>query len=836
MDHQGTGHTPTHERPPGWAPPAHAAPRSARRGSLAASLAEEMDRRWDLGERPVVEEFLAQHPPLADDPEAVLDLIAEELRLRRRHGAVVPVAQLLARFPRWADQLGMLVDFHPVLEGREVGAQFPWPGEIVGDFRVLEELGRGAQGRVFLATQPALADRPVVLKVVAAHVHEHLSLARLQHTHIVPLYWAQNDPDRGLRMLCMPYFGRVTLGHLMQALPPGPQRTGAGLLAVLDAARDGHVPGPARSPLRALLQRANYTQAVCWIGACLADGLHYAHERGLLHLDVKPSNVLLAADGTPMLLDFHLAQPQVHAAGPPPFWLGGTPDYMAPEHRDAMDAVMAGRPVPAGVDGRADLYSLGALLYEALGGKLPYRPGYSPPLCRCASSVGVGLSDVIGRCLESDPGARYPDAAALADDLRRVLNDRPLRGVRNRSWRESWARWRRQRRHGLALALVTSLLATLLAAGTWQWRQRLGEAGTLLEAGRQQLRQGRYGPARENLRQGLSMARTVPGAGGLMMNLQLALDEATRQEGAADFHALVDRVRYLYPFDSLAASALGQLQGRCLQAWSRRGLVRKRLGGDEATSARLQADLLDLALLASEMGGRAGGAMRREGQRVLAEAQAESGASPVLAQARWLAGEAAAPPAEPPHTAWEHYAVGRLFLSADDLAAASHHLAVAVRLEPAGLWPNFYAGQCAYRRQRHQEAVAAFSVCVGSALDQPAPYVNRALARAALHDEDEALADYTRALELDPGFALARLNRGILHHKAGRNDDAMNDLRLALQQGADPAIVCYNLALVYQSRGDRAAAVDAVGAALRHRPGDTQASALQRALLSGGRR
>src|SRR5437879_10410118 len=107
------------------------------------------------------------------------------------------------------------------------------------DFELLTELGQGAMGRVYLARERALGDRPIVLKVTHCRGQEHLSLARLQHTHIVPLYFAQEDPDKDHRVLCMPYFGTVTLASMLIALKekPSEERTGADMLAVLDRAR-----------------------------------------------------------------------------------------------------------------------------------------------------------------------------------------------------------------------------------------------------------------------------------------------------------------------------------------------------------------------------------------------------------------------------------------------------------------------------------------------------------------------------------------------------------------------------------------------------------------------
>jgi serine/threonine protein kinase/Flp pilus assembly protein TadD len=800
------------------------------------SLIAEMGRRWQAGERPLVEEFLARHPWLSDTPDAALELIYEELTLRQRYGAPAEPAALLERFPLWRDALAVLQDCHQLLEG-DPGPRFPVCGEALGDFVVIEELGRGGRGRVFLARQPALADRPVVLKLTPRGGGEHLSLARLQHTHVMPLYAMQEEPGRGLCILCMPYLGRVTLAALLEALParPGTPRTGRQILDVLDATQDSYLPGPTRSPVRPLLARATFVQAICWLGACLADALNYAHERGLLHLDVKPSNVLLAGDGQPLLLDFHLARPPLRGGEVSPPWLGGTPGYMAPEHRAALEAVQAGAAVPGPVDGRADLYALGVLLYEALGGQGPYLPGHSPPLSAADTGVGVGLSDVVARCLATDPRQRYPDGAALAADLRRILDERPLLGVPNRSLREGWRRLRRRPSPALAFGLAALLLLAAFVAGS-EGRHRHGEARRLLEAGQVHTREGRYESAVNALEHGLALAETVPGGGALAEDLRGALGQARRQWAVQELHLLADRVRYLYPFDTLPGPALRELEASCRKAWANRGPIRERLAVGPAAED-VQADLLDLALLGAELRARCAQADDRtssqEGKQVLAEAEAEFGPSAALARARCRAGapagEVAAESPEP-RTAWEHYALGRMLLSEGDLGQAARHLDEAMRLQPDGLWPHFYAGQCAYRRGSHDEAAAFFSVCIGATPHLAAAHFNRGLAYAALGRTERARDDYTWALALEPGLGVAALNRAILHLEAGRHDEAEADLQRALEGGADPATVHYNRAVLQQTRGNRAAVLESVREALRHNPAHAQALALWRSL------
>src|SRR5262249_932873 len=286
-------------------PPAELArlfPWSQETDPLVAGLVEEMVSCWQRGERPLVEDFLARHPELATQPEAAVELIYEELCLRREFGLQLRSVEMLARFPQWRPQLEALPECPRLLEPGSM-LRFPEVGEKVGEFRLVAELGHGAQGRVFLATQPALADRPVVLKLTPRTGREHLALARLQHTHIVPLYTMQDDPERDLRLLCMPYFGGAWLALVLEWLreKPAAQRTGADLVAVLARIeRKMPLATPARCRQRELLGRLTWVEVICLLGACLADALQFAHERGLLHLDLKPGNILVTADAEPM--------------------------------------------------------------------------------------------------------------------------------------------------------------------------------------------------------------------------------------------------------------------------------------------------------------------------------------------------------------------------------------------------------------------------------------------------------------------------------------------------------------------------------------------------------
>jgi serine/threonine protein kinase len=738
---------------------------------LAERLAEEMARRWRAGERPIAEEYLARHPELEAHPEAALELVAEEICLRAEAGLGAGAADLLRRFPHWARQVQALLDCHQLMAPQPAPLRFPSAGEALGDFRLLAELGRGAHGRVFLARQAALADRPVVLKLGPGAGREHLSLSRLQHTHVVPLYSAHDFPERGLLGLCLPYFGGASLADLLGRLADrsAGQRTGLDLLRALEQTQAGAPAAPpVGGPACEFLARAPYVRAVCWVGACLADALHYAHERGLLHLDLKPSNVLIAADGQPMLLDFHLARPPLAAGGPAPCGLGGTPGYMAPEHQAALAAVAEGRPVPRAVDAQADVYGLGMLLYSALGGALPappVRPGEA--LRRRNPRVSVGLADLLARCLAADPAARYRGADELAADLRRHLADLPLRGVRNRSPAERWRKWRRRRPY--APPLLGLLLAGAAALGllTVHVSRQLHNAEGALHQGEEQLRRGHYTEALDTFRHGAALTDDLPLVGELRRQLRDGIDRAERGQTAEELHRLCERLRPLYGADVLPAEEAGAVADRCRELWEKREVIARRLGEQAPPGLEQQtrADLLDLAILWANLRVRAAAPgeadpARREALETLAQAEALFGPSCVLYQERRAhalalgqteVAEAAARQAEAlaSRGAWEHYALGRAYLQDGDLRRAADQLDRALGLEPQGLWPNFYKGLCAHRMGRYQEALAAFSACVVLAPQSAACYYNRGLAYEALGCPERAAQDFERARKLD---------------------------------------------------------------------------------------
>ena len=467
--------------------------------SMKRELLAELRASWEAGQPVSPEELLQRWPGVAKQDADAASLLLEDYLQRTRRCETPPRAQYDERFPDQKESLASLFIQHDALRSlgtaptADSSLRLPDLGDSLFGFTLRRELGRGSFARVFLADQADLADRPVVVKVSAIEGREPQTLAQLQHTHIVPIYSVHEDQRSGLRALCMPYFGGASLSQVLDALwkkTACPTR-GAELIHTLDAVgtpppalafreRQDATPGVvarsgdrattgadvvARSPDRAtpdsrdLLSRLSYVQLAAWLVARLAEGLQHAHQRGVLHRDIKPSNILLGADGQPMLLDFNLSQSasleQTHAG------LGGTVAYMAPEHfarpgrtrpdagpkrGSALGYLFPGHGPVRDSGGSASLRSERQLCSPA-GTDRGHGPGTRPDysfLTRRAPDVPWSLESILRRCLAPDPERRYRHADQLAEDLRRFLDDQPLRFAPELSRVERVQKWLRR--------------------------------------------------------------------------------------------------------------------------------------------------------------------------------------------------------------------------------------------------------------------------------------------------------------------------------------------------------------------------------------------------------
>jgi serine/threonine protein kinase len=320
------------------------------------------------------------------------------------------------------------------LEHLPEAAEQAAPGQRLGDFFLMETLGTGSFATVFLAMQISLG-RQVALKVARSLDNEALTLASLEHDHIVPVYSETIDQDRHLHLLCMKFVPGTTLDRVMGELAKRPTERWSGQ-AILDAidrlSRHEVMFDLAALRDREMLAECDFIEAVCWLGARLAEALAHAHSRGVLHRDIKPANILLNHYGRPMLSDFNLAH--CSRRGLEGGHFGGTLQYMSPEH--LMAFLPAGDTSHDVVDTRSDIYSLGVVLYELLTGQPLFgkpisgrssvqlvqelaeeRRSRVPSPRQVQSWVPEVVDRVIRRCLDPDPTRRYQKAEDLAQAL-----------------------------------------------------------------------------------------------------------------------------------------------------------------------------------------------------------------------------------------------------------------------------------------------------------------------------------------------------------------------------------------------------------------------------------
>lgn len=815
--------------------------------SLVDRAIADMTDAWERGDFQRVEDFLVKYPELGENSEAALRLLLEEVYLAQKVGRGVSRADVLQRFPQWQEQLRLLLDGDNVTTDISWTPLFPRVGETLGEFYLLAELGRGALGRVYLATQNSLSNRPVVLKLACREAKEHLSLARLQHTHIMPLHFVQEFPERNLRALCEPYLGTTTLARLLDDMRGRPvnQRTGRDILDALDrAAQATPITLPAQGPARHLFETLSCAEAICWMGARLAEALHYAHERGLVHLDLKPANILVGVGAQPYILDFDMARNPIQQGDHQPQWLGGTPGYMSPEQQAAFRAVEQKLSVPMQIDGRSDIYSLAVVLREALGGKEAVDGG--------KSHLSVGLRDILRKCLQPDPEKRYASAASLAEDLNCHLNHQPLRGVGNRSLREAWTKWRRRKPHALPLMLViATLVGVSLAAGWIGWRQfsdRRRAAERAMFEGSEQIRKGLYKDAEETLKNGHEMTENLPGMSPLRQQLEQRLHLARRGQKAQELRTLADHLRFYFIDPDLISQRDHILDATCRSIWAdRQLLVDSRQGLQGNVEEAIQEDLRDVAILWMELRLRFAGKNRasdasREAMVILDEAEQLFGPSRVLflirqqqADALGLADEATRRATEadrhPPRTAWDHIALARFHWRTEQWQKAEPHLQRALILQPLAFLPRLYEGVSAYRQKRYAQAIVAFSVCVGQSPREECFYL-RALAFVGEQQYTQALADFDQAIHLNRTLGVASLQRGILNRRQKRYTEAMDDFQQAIKNGANPANTYFHKALLQLDMGDNAAARHSLELVLRHDPQHAEAAVLQRKILA----
>jgi serine/threonine-protein kinase len=403
---------------------------------LAELALSDLEMRFRRGEEVRVESYLGRFPNLAQDRSAALLLISREYELRHTREPGLGWEEYACRFPQWADHLPPWWDRTPPDPPAPAAPAVSPP--TLSRYEILGELGRGGMGVAYKARDLELK-RLVALKMilrgaladaeeVGRFQAEARAAARLQHPHIVQIYDVGEADGR-------PYFSMELIegGSLSVRLRGGP----------LEAR-----------------QAADLVET-------LAQAMAAAHDQRVIHRDLKPANVLLTADGTPKITDFGLAKRLDEDLGRTRSGaVLGTPSYMAPEQARG-DVRTVGPP--------ADVYALGAVLYECLTGRPPFRAATvmdtlmqvmaEEPVAprRLNSKVPRDLETICLKCLEKDPKKRYASARDLAEDLRRLLRHEPIRARPASPWARAWKWTRRHPALASLFGVGTAAVATVIA-------------------------------------------------------------------------------------------------------------------------------------------------------------------------------------------------------------------------------------------------------------------------------------------------------------------------------------------------------------------------------------
>jgi tetratricopeptide (TPR) repeat protein len=411
--------------------------------ALAAAIdraCDDFEAKWMAGLRPRIEEVLGDHE---GSVRAALmrDLLASELECRRRRGESPDRAEYRDRFPDHGELIDLAFDdagFGCRTSRDRSGRRSvePVPLAHVDGYEILDELGRGGMGVVYLARHRQLG-RLVALKMVLAGEYaapaalarlraEARAAARLQHPGIVQIFEVGEQEKRPF--VALEYVAGGSLARRMAAAPL-----------------------PAR-------EAAHLVEAV-------ARAMQAAHQQGIVHRDLKPSNVLLTSEGDPKVTDFGLAKTLDDDAGlTQSESILGSPSYMAPEQAQ-------GRAKHVGP--AADIYALGAILYEAVTGRPPFKAAtplltleqvktIDPvPPTRLVPGLSRDIETICLTCLRKEPVGRYEAASALADDLGRFLRGEPIKARPVSPAERAW-RWTRRKP---AVAGLIAALGLAMAFG-----------------------------------------------------------------------------------------------------------------------------------------------------------------------------------------------------------------------------------------------------------------------------------------------------------------------------------------------------------------------------------
>jgi serine/threonine protein kinase/Flp pilus assembly protein TadD len=710
---------------------------------------------------------------------------------------------------------------------------------VLGGFRIIREVGRGGMGVVYEAEQVALGRR-VALKVLpfAATLdprqqqrfrNEARAAAGLHHTNIVPVYAV--GCERGVHFYAMQLIDGLSLAELIAQRRSGLPSEGPTPAGAEAAAAATTVPPAARATSAAPPDAAYFRRAAEW-GIQAAEALDCAHALGVVHRDVKPANLLVDAGGRLWVTDFGLAQIQSDARLTLTGDLVGTLRYMSPEQALAQRVV---------VDHRADVYSLGATLYELLTLQPAFPSNDRQELLRQIGSeepqaprrinpaIPAELETIVLKAMEKNPADRYGTAQELADDLRRLLEDRPIRAQRP-SLVQRARKWARRHRVAVAAALICLVVTLVALVGSISWilgertaRGREAEAKVLdaLAAAEPALQRGNpWDPA---LMSATQRAEAQLSTGVVGPALRARIEQLLRDR---DMLARLEEAR-LQAAGGGKGSALdlGGADRLYAEAFARYGLDVTALGPEKAAErlrasavcTHLVAGLDDWAAIKDVLKPRGGARLhmaahraddqrwRRQlrraiirGDRSALEALAQD--EKVLSQppanlvllgrtltnlGSWAAAERLLRQVQPGYRAdfWINFELASTLdrKKPPDLAEAARFYQAALALRPHSPVVCINLGKALKEQGRLVEAEAAFRQAIELKPDYPEAHNNLGAALNAQGKSAEALKPFRKAIELKYDYPTAHRNLGGALLDLGQPDKAVVEFRKAMR-------------------------------------------------------
>ncbi|MCR9199124.1 MAG: serine/threonine protein kinase [Planctomycetaceae bacterium] len=482
----------------------------------AQDLVEEIIRKY--GREISALEALEEHDGLRQYRSCVVDLAYEEYAVARERGIEIPATEFVQRFTGVEQSLYRMLEFDQLLrENPSLVEPVPeerWPrkGQVFQNFELLSDVGRGALSRVFLARHTQLGDKAVIVKVCIRGEQEAGLLGSLAHPVIGEVHSITPDTTTGLSVICMPYQTRCTIHdvtewmeneHREHGVMPTPEQVSQHVRDETQIDVDGMDAEAFRGLATGYFADDDFDQLVAKWGVDLCSALQHAHQKGVLHCDVKPGNILVLPDLSVRLLDFNLATRREDQAR----MAGGTPPFMAPEQLRLMmqmaDSPRTDEPDTTPqvvVEEQADVFGLSATLWHLITGKPPFgttadfrTPADAALAMLTRHSVGVGSN------LVREARKRVP-AALVEVLLQGMSTDRDVRFQSMAELREALSQCIRKRRERSywTIAAASITLAAAIGAAAFVYINPVNNA---VNSAQKSYVAGRFDDAREQLRE-----------------------------------------------------------------------------------------------------------------------------------------------------------------------------------------------------------------------------------------------------------------------------------------------------------------------------------------------